>query len=374
MSNMFPEVRDVSTLTGVLNLDQFMTIGIEGQKDTVGTGVVGTSYLITDPATADTLFGPVSSLGKLVKYVLSQGINFVWAVAAASNLTPTLVQRQAAWTALEENVDVRIRLTDSMVQADLAALADSCEWAEGIQNKQFAVCGLATPTTSANLTTASAAISSKRALLVGPGFYDDNGVLNQGNYVAARIACEIAKNPDITDDMDTMSLAATTGLEKDTNGLPLFRQKAGAGTPTNDFATLLAAGVSPLRLGRDGTAEIVHLRMTYVTDTTYDALMTLLIRDQLFIDIRAAVLAPDVKALRRGNTADTRALISQIVDGVIRARQAWVQPKKLPNGTLGYGVTVIISSDKRNITISYVGEIVRNLQKIDVNGQLTIPA
>src|SRR3954451_10188810 len=112
---MFPEVRDVSSLTGVLNLDQFMVIGIEGQKDTVGTAVVGTSYLITDGPTADTLFGPVSSLGKLVKFVLAQGINYVYAVASASNVTPTLVQRQAAWAPLEENVDVRIRLTDSMV-------------------------------------------------------------------------------------------------------------------------------------------------------------------------------------------------------------------------------------------------------------------
>ena len=371
---MFPEVRDVSSLTGVLNLDQFMVIGIEGQKDTAGTAVVATSYLVSDPNTADALFGPNSSLGKLVKFILAQGINYVYAVASASNTVPTLVQRQGAWTVLEENVDVRIRLTDSMVQADLAALADSCEWAEGIQNKQFCIVGLTTPSTSANLLAAAAAVSSKRGVVVGPGYYDDNGTLMQGNYVAARIACEVAKNPDIADDLDTLSLAATTGLEKDTNGMPLFRQKAGAGTPTNDFATLLAGGVSPLRQGRDGTAEVVHLRMTYTTDTTYDALMTLLIRDQLFLDIRSAVLAPDVKALRRGNTADTRALISQIVDGVLRARQTWVQPKKLPNGQIGYGVTVTASADKRNITISYVGEIVRNLQKIDVNGQLTIPA
>src|SRR4051794_23855284 len=144
---MFPEVRDVSSLTGVLNLNQFMTIGVEGQKDTGGTAVIATSYLISDPATADTLFGPASSLSKLVKYVLAQGINYVYAVASASNLTPTLVQRQTAWTVLEENVDVRIRLTDSMLQADIVALADSCEWAEGIQNKQFCVVGLATPTT-----------------------------------------------------------------------------------------------------------------------------------------------------------------------------------------------------------------------------------
>lgn len=374
MSTMFPEVRDISTLTGVLNLDQFLVIGIEGQKDTGGTGVVGTPYLISDPSQADTYFGPASSLAKLVKFILAQGIGYVYAVASASNTTPTLVQRQTAWTALEENVDVRIRLTDSMLQADLVALADSAEYAEGIQNKQFAIMGLATPTTSANLTTAAAAIASKRAVLVGPGVYDDNGNLLAGNYGAALVAAKVAKNPDITDDLDTDIIIGTTGIERDANGMPLFRQRAGAGTPVNDFDTLIAAGVSPFRQGRNGQAEVVHLRMAWVVDTTYDALMTLLIKDQLFLDIRNALIGGEAKFLRRGNTAANRGQAAALVDSIIRARETWVQPKVLPDGTTGYGVTVTASTDKRRMIVNYQGEIVRNTQKIDVNGSLTIPA
>lgn len=374
MSTIYPEVRDVSSLTGVLNLGTALVIGAEGQKDTVGSAVVGTSYLVTDPATADTLFGPASSLAKLVKAIMARGIVAVYAVASASNVAPTLVQRQTAWTTLEENPDIRIRVTDSTTQADLAALADSCEWAEQIQNKQFCVVGLATPTTQAALTTAAGAVSSKRGLIVGPGVYDSNGVLLSGAYAAAYVASEVAKNPDIADDLDTLPLIGTTGIEKDANGQPLFRVKAGGGTPVNDFSTLLGVGVSPLRQGRNGQAEIVHLRMTYVVDSSYDALMTLLIKDQLFIDVRDALLDPGNKFLRRGNTPDTRSLAAKIVEGVINARRTWVQPIVLSDGTTGYGVTVTASPDKRTMIVTYQGEIVRNTQRIDVNAVLTIPA
>jgi len=192
LSSIYPEVVDVSSLTGVYNLDQFLTIGVEGQKDTVGTAVVGTRYLVADPSTSDTLFGPASSLGKLVKFLLAKGINYVYAVASASNVAPTLVQRQTAWATLEDQADVRIRLTDSVTQADLVALADSCEYAEGIQNKQFCFVGLATPTTSSALTTAAAAIASKRAVLVGPGIFDENGTLLSGAYAAAWVAATVA--------------------------------------------------------------------------------------------------------------------------------------------------------------------------------------
>jgi hypothetical protein len=373
---LYPEVRDVGSLSGVFNLDQFLVIGIEGQKDTAGTAVVASPKLIRDPSEADTFFGPNSSLAKLTKFVLSRGINFVYAVASASNATPTLVQRQTAWTTLEENPDVRIRLTDSVSQSDLAALADSCEWAEGIQNKQFCVVGLNTPTTSANLTTAAGAIASKRGVIVGPGVFDTNGTLLNGVYAAAFVAAEVAKNADIADDLDTMPIIGTTGIEVDTAGMPLFRQRAGAGTPSNDFDTLLNGGVSPLRQGRDGQAEIVHLRTTFTTDTTYDALMTLLIKDQAFIGIRDALVRPPqggVSFLRRGNTPDNRALAAKIVDGWLRNHADWISPKLLPDGTTGYGVTCTASPDKKRIIITYQGEVVRNTQKIDINGVLTIP-
>lgn len=374
MSDTYPEVRDVGSIAGVFNLDQFLVVGVEGQKDTVGTGVVGTPYLIADPADADTRFGPASSLGKLVKFLLSRGLNYVWAVASATNTLPTLVQRQTAWTVLEENVDIRIRLTDSVVQAELAALADSCEWAEAIQNKQFCVVGLATPSTSAGAITAASALASKRGVLVSPGVYDSNAVLLNGTYSAAFVAAEVAKNPDITDDLDTLPLPGTLGIEKDAvNGTPLYRLKAGAGTPVNDFAVLLAGGVSPLRQGSGGTAEIVHLRTTYTTDTTFDALLTLLVKDEVFIRIRRALTNPAEgnSFLRRGNTPDNRALAAAIVDSELRAMPG-VSAKILPNGELGFGVTVTASPDKKKMIVSYMGEVNRNTQKIDINGVLTI--
>lgn len=373
MSNTYPEIRDTSSLTGVFNLDQFLVIGIEGQKDVGGSQAVAVPVFITDPTQADTLFGPASSLGGLVKFVLAQGINGVWAVASASGSLPLLAARQTAWALLEENPDITIRLTDSEVQADLVALADSCEWAENIQNKQFGFGGLATPTTKTNMTAAATAIASKRFVLVGPGYYDENGVLKSGKWAAARVACEVARNPDITDDLDTLPLAGTTGIEKDaTTQMPLFRLKSGAGTPVNDHADLLAGGVSPLRQGRTGQAEIVHLRTTYITDTTYDALMTLQIRDETFKGLRDMLNGQ--MFLRRGNTPSNRALAARLVDTWLIAHGDWLSPKTLPNGELGYGVTVTASSDLRKMIVDYQGQIVRNNQKIDLRGTFSITA
>lgn len=375
MSTLFPEVRDVGSITGIFSLSQFLLVGIEGQMDAVGNGVIGTPYTITEGSVADDLFGPVSSLSGLVKFMLDRGLESVVAVASASGATPLLTERQTAWATLEENEDVRVRLTDSVVQADLVALADSCEWAEGIQNKQFCVVGIATPTTEATLTTAAGAMASKRGVLVGPGVLDEGGVLLSGVYSSAFVAGEVAKNPDIVDDLDTLPLIGTTGIEKAANGMPLFRVRAGAGTPVNDFNTLLAGGVSPLRQGRTGRAEIVHLRTTYTTDDTFDALQTLLIKDQVFIDLRRALLNPaqGTNFLRRGNTPENRSLAAAIVNSELEARNTWVLPKELPDGTVGYGVTVTASPDKKRMIVSYQGEIVRGTQKIDIAGVLTIP-
>lgn len=372
MSQMYPEVRDISSLSGTFNLPQYLTIGIEGQADNGGSASVAVPQVVTTGQEADTYFGANSSLAKLIKFVLGRGVNFVYAVASKKGSAPLLTERQTAWETLEENPEVRIRLTDSVTQADLVALADSCEYAEGIQNKQFCIVGLATPTTDTNLTTAATAIASKRGVLIGPGFFDDSGTLQDGSYSAALAAAEVARNPDITDDLDTLALAGTTGIETDTaNGMPLFRLHAGGGTPVNDFETLLDAGVSVLRTGRRGTAEIVHLRPTYKTDDTYDALMTLLIKDQLFIDIRT--LLEGELFLRRGNTPDNRSYAASIVDAALKARNAWLLPKDLPGGGVGYGVSVTASSDKRKMIVSGMGEIVRNTQTIDISLNLSIP-
>lgn len=365
MSNLYPEVRDISTLTGIFNLNQFLVIGIEGQMLTAGDATVGTPYLVDSPGAADARFGSASPLASLCKFILGRGINFVYAVASKKDTTPSLTERRTAWQPLEELRDVRIRLTDSMVQADLVALADSAEWADSIQNKQFAIGGLATPSTSGALTTAVAAIASKRAVLIGPGIYNSSGALLAGNYAAALAACEITQNPDITDDMDTKVIIGMTGIEKDANGMPLFRKKAGAGTPTNDHADLLAAGVSTYQQSNRGGIEFTHLRTTWTTDSTYDALVTLLIKDQLFIDIR--IVIEEAKYLRRPNTDSQRSALAAIVERELEKRAAWVGPKAQPDGSISYGVTVTPSTDKKKMTVTYHGEIIRNTQVIEIN-------
>jgi hypothetical protein len=376
MSSLFPEVRDKSTIAGVFNQPTFMVIGIEGQKDAGGTGVVGTAYTCKAPADADTYFGPASKLGLLVKFVLGRGAEFVIAVASASGAAPTLVQRQAAWAILEENPTVRVRLTGSTAQADLVALADSCEFAEGVQNKQWAVGGLALPTTQAALTAAAAAIASKRMMLVGPGIYDPNGVLLDGSFAAAAWATERAKNMDLSDDMDLVDIPGMTGIEKDINGMPLFRLHAGGGVPVNDFDVLLAAGVSPLMQSLGGSAAMTHARMAYTVDSTFDSLNTLLVKDQLFLDIRDIALSEGV--LRRPNIPYWQGLLASHVDDYLNSRSqgpdAWISPKLLPDGKMGFGVNIEQSLDRKTQTIHYQAEIDRGTQKVDVNGVLTIAA
>lgn len=374
MSDLFPEVRDTSTITGVFSQPTFMVIGIEGQKDVAGSAVIGTAYTISTPSDADTYFGPASKLSTLVKFVLGRGAEFVVAVASASGAAPTLVERQAAWSVLEENPTVRIRLTDSTTQADLVALADSCEYAEGIQNKQWAAGGLALPSTAAALDAAASAISSKRFVLVGPGIYDPNGNLLDGSFAAAAWATERAKNLDLSDDMDLVDIPGMTGIEKDTNGLPLFRLHAGAGTPVNDFEDGLDAGWSPLMQSPGGGAAMTHARTTYTVDSTFDSINTLLVKDQLFLDIRDIVL--DQAVLRRPNIPFWQGLVASNVEDYLNGRSqgpdAWIAAKLLPDGTVGFGVNITESADKKNMTIHYQAEINRGTQKVDVNGVLTI--
>jgi hypothetical protein len=375
MTSIYPEIRDTSTLTGIFNLPTFMPIGIEGQKATAGTAVVATPYVVDTPALSDSLFG-ASTLSTLVKFVLARGIPYVVAVASASNVSPTLVQRQAAWTALEENPTVRIRLTDSLVQADHVALADSCEYAELIQHKQWAAVGMATGTTLSGLTTAAAAIASRRAILVGPGIYDQNGNLLNGSFAAAAWACERAKSFDLTDDFDLTDIPATSGVEKDATGMPLFRSRANGGTPLNDFDTLLNGGVSPLALSPGGAARMVHPRTTFTTDTTYDSLNTLLIKDQLFLDI--AQLLYDDNVLRRPNNDYWRSFVAASVTEYLARRaagvDAWIKAPMLPSGSQGFGVTVTSDSTGKQMNIAWQAIIDRGTQKINVNGVLSIAA
>lgn len=371
-SQLYPEVKDATSLGPRFSQPAFLPIGVEGQKDAGGTASVAVPTVISLPSDADAKFGAASSLAALVRFLLGRGIPQVTAVASASGTTPTLVQRQTAWALLEADPNIRIRLTDSIVQADLVALADSAEWAEGINNKQVAFMGMAAGTTSAALVTAAAAIASKRGVLVGPAVYDDAGTLRSGAFAAAAVAAEVSKNPDIVDDLDTAPIPGFTDIETDANGMPIFRIKAGAGVPVNDFEVLLQGGVAPLRRGRNGGVEITHLRTTWTTDTTYDALQTRLIVDQLFLDVRDYVLSTNY--LRRGNTQTNRNDLAAGVEALLKTRNNWLQPVIQPDGNLGYGVAVTASTNNKQVTISYKGNVVRGIQTILVDAQLTIPA
>lgn len=371
-SNLYPEVRDLSTLTGVYKTDQLFPVGVEGQMAAAGTtAVVAKPETVTTAEEAIDLFGAGSSLTNLVSFLLARGLPSVRAVASKAS-APLLADRQTAWAALSEDPNVRIRLTDSAVQADLVGLARSCEQAELIQNKQFCFGALASPNVKATLTTAAAAIASKRAVLMGPGIYDGDGVLRSGSYAAAMAAVEVARNPDIADSLNLAPIGSTTGIELEAaTGLPLFRLRVNGGNPINDHADMLEDGVSTFMVGPDGRAAFSHLRLTYITDDTFDALMTLLIKDQVFVGIRDMLLAG--KYHRKPNNASTRGLAKVETDNWLKAHNDWVEPIELPSGEDGYGVTVTPSDDLKAFSVAYFGNVVRGTNVINVNGTLTIP-
>ena len=370
MSQLYPEVKDATSLGPRFIQELFMPIGVEGEKAAGGSAAVAVPVTITRPSEADTQFGAASPLAVIVKFLLGRGVPSVKAIASASGAAPTLIQRQAAWAIQESDPDIRIRLTDSITQADLVALADSCENADLIQNKQVCFVGMATATSAANLTTAATAIASKRAVLVAPGIYDEAGTLRSGAFAAAAVAAEVAKNSDLSDDLDTLPLAAFTDVERDVSGHPLFRIKVAAGVPVNDLETLLIGGVSPLRRGRNGGVEVTHLRTTYTVDSTMDALMTRLIVDQLFIDVREYVEGNNF--LRRGNTLANRNDLKAGVEALLTERSNWIKPLPQPDGENGYFVAVTSSGDGRSVTVTYKGEVVRGIQTILVDAQLQI--
>lgn len=371
-TQLYPEVKDATTLGPRFSQALYLPIAVEGQSAVGGTAVKAQPYDISRPADADTLFGAASSLSALVKFVLGRGVPVVKSISSEIDGTlPTLVERQTAWAVLESDVGVRLRLTDSVVQADHVALADSCEWADAIQNKQVALMGMAAGTSQANLVTAAGAIASKRGVLVAPGVYDENGTLRSGAFAAAAVAAEVGKNADLSDDLDTLLLAGLTDIERDAIGMPFYRIKANAGTPVNEFETGLIGGVSPLRRARNGGVEITHLRTTWTTDTTMDALMTRLIVDQLFIDVRTYVETSNF--LRRGNSLANRNDMKAGVEALLSERSNWIKPLMQPDGVAGYFVAVTSSPDGRQVTVSYKGEVIRGIQTVLVDAQLVIP-
>lgn len=377
-SQLYPEVRDKSNVGARRAEAFFLTIGVEGQADVAGTANVAQAYQINRPSDSDTLFGANSPLGTLIKFILGRGISPVIATASVKSATPpTLVQRQAAWGTLESHPLVRLRMTDDVAQATLVALAASCDNANLIYNKQIGFGGMAAGTTKAQLITTAQAISSKRFVFVGPGVLDLYGNLLSGNYAAAAVAAAVAMNPDITDDLDLSLLVNLTGIELGANGLPVVTKRVASGVAVNDLEDLLQQGVSPIMTDPGGLgAKITHLRTTWTgsppgSDTTFDALETRLIVDQLFIDVRDYVT--NANYLRRGNTQINRDDLRAGVQALLAERSSWIQSVVQADGTRGYNVSVDPTPDMRGVTVRYEGTVIRNVQTVDIDAQLTIP-
>ena len=377
-TQLFPEVVDASTLQPRLTSSIYLPIAVEGQADTAGGGTVGTVYSVARIDEANTAFGPASKLTALIKAVLDRGAGPVVAIASAKGGTaPTLVQRQAEWEKMASDPNIRIRLTDSTTEADLAALSVSCKEADLLNNKQIAVVGMPAGTTKAAMISSADAIAmdavgATRVCFTGPGVYDDTGTLRDGAYLAAALAAEIAKNSDPSNDLDLWQIPLLTGVEKDTFGMASLRRRVVAGAAVNDYEDLLQQGVSPVmptRIG--GGVQTTHLRTVYQTDTRYDNLYTRVIADQVFLDVKTWIEGGNF--LRMGNTADVRNRIASGVEAVLTERRNWIRPLVQPDGTDGYLVSVTPSADERQITVSYQGVVVRGINTIQVAANLTIP-
>jgi hypothetical protein len=371
-----PTVIDASSLIPRQSAAIFLPIGIEGQMDNDGTGVVGTPYAITRIDEARATFGVASKLTLLISAILDRGAGPVIAVASAKGSAPTLTQRQAAWEVLQADENVRLRLTGSTTQSDLVALAASASDANLIYNKQIALGGMPSGTSKANLITAAAAISpddASRFVLVGPAVYDQNGTLQDGSFAAACVAAEISKNADPSNDLDLWPIPLLTGIETDASGRPVFMRRVTGGVAVDDFEDLLQGGVSPLQPARGGAGGVTttHLRTAYTADGTYDNLYTRIIVDQVFLDVKSYIL--DNNYLRLGNSEGTRARIKSGVEALLAERSAWIDPVVQVDGSQGYAVTVTPSADDRQVTIGYEGTVVRGISTVQVAANLTIP-
>ncbi len=372
-TQLFPEVVDASTLVGKPAASIFLPIGAEGQADNDGSATAGSLYVVNTISEAATIFGAASLLTKLLTAVINQGAYPIVAGASKKGSLPSLSERQTVWDDLSSDSRVRLRLTDSVVQADLVALATSCVDAELLQYKQLAFGGLTTGATKAAQITAAGAIGSSRLCLVAPGVYDADGTLQTGSYASAVVAAEVAKNADLSNDLDLLELGLLAGIEKTASGLPVYRMKVAGGVKTNDFEDLLQGGVSPLmpsRIAATGV-QISHLRTTYTATTAFDAISTRLIVDQVFVDVRDYIFAAGF--LRRGNTEANRNALKAAVTALLFERIAWISPVTQADNTQGFNVSVTPSADMRQVTVSYEGRVVRGIQTIQVAARLTVP-
>lgn len=372
-----PQVIDASTLTPKATSDIFLPIAVEGQKDVGGSATVGTPLVINRVDESVTYFGSASSLHRVVKAVLDRGAGPVTAIASKSGTTPSTGERQTAWEKLESDTSVRIRLTDSEVQADLAALAVSAKNADLVYNKQVAIVGMPSGTSSANLIAAATAIATDtvgatRTVLVGPGVYDDAGILRGGSFLAATVAAEVAKNADPSNDLDLWNIPLLTGIERGADTLPVFRRRVAAGVAVDDFEVLLTGGVSPVQPSRTpGGVATTHLRTVYTANGSYDSFYTRIIVDEIFIAVKNYIF--DNNFLRAGNTEATRARIKSGVESLLDERNTWIRTVTQPDGSAGYNVSVTSSNDQRQVTVGYEGIVVRGISTVKVAANLSIP-
>lgn len=371
-TQLYPEVISLSDVRAYYSLPNYLYIGVEGEAGVGASADVATPYKVGRYSDVNDLFVQGSPLADLINFILARGVPQVTAVASAKT-TPQLSERQAAWDVLASDADVRLRISDTVLQADMEAHADSCGDALLVSNKQVAFGGLAAGSSKATYEAAAAAINSSRFVLVGPGITDEDGNAQDGVFGAAAVMAMVANNPDLSDDLDTAQVLGLTGIEM-SGGLPLWTKGVASGVAYNDFEDLLQAGVSPLERGPAGAVQITHLRTTYTTDATMDALMTRLVDDQVYINVRNWLLGGNGRSyLRRGNTTNTREEIRVGVEALLADMSNWIRPKYLPDGKVGYGVSVTSSTDGRQLTVGYKGTIVRGIQTIVVDQQLEVP-
>lgn len=373
-----PQVIDASTLVPKATSSIYLPVAAEGQADAGGTATVGVLYVINRIDESTGLFGVNSKLHLIVKALLDLGAGPVVASASAKGTTPTLVQRQAVWQAMEADPGIRLRITGSEVQADQVGLAQSVANANLLYNKQVAVIGGATGQTKANQIALADAIvaagteAAQRTVVAAPGVYDAVGTLRGGSYLAAVYAAEIAKNADPSNDLDLWNLPLLTGIERDTNGLPLFKRQVVAGAAVDDYEDLLQGGVSPAQPSRvPGGVMTTHLRMAYKVNTSFDSLYTRIIVDQVFVDVKNYIL--DNGFMRSGNTQPTRDRVKSGVEALLNERRSWISAIQQVDGSLGYNVTVVPSADMRQITVGYEGVVVRGISTVKVAANLSIP-
>lgn len=380
MAQLFPDVKDIGTLGAQPSIPYALPIGVEGQGGSDGSGAVGRIYEVDIPSQADELFGVNSPLSHLLKFLLGRGVSPIWAVASVMGSgTPNLTQRQTAWARMESSPLIRIRLTDDISLSTLDALADSCANASLIFNKQVGFGGLAAGTSKAQAISAAASINSNRFVLTGPGVILNDGTLQSGAYAAASVAAAVATNTNLADSLSLDILFNLAGIEEDANGLPIFIKRVVAGSVVNDFEDLLQSGFSPLMTDESGAGvRITHLRTTYVganpnaPDTSFDALMTRIILDQAFVAVKNYCYQNNW--FRRGNTQANRDTLAAGVTSVLTSQfTGAILPAAQADGSIGYGVTVVPSSDMRQVTIHYEGQVVRDINVINIDEELTIP-